>query len=102
MPVTGTHQPLSVERLGEFRPIFLQLPPENIALLKSLLESYDELGIVRTLDRKAGEVVILSLDCAGTDLDQLLHSLKPELNLVFRDVPPECNEDWLVASIEAE
>lgn len=92
----------SNKKTADFFPIFLNIPPENIVLLKALLESYDELGILRTLNRSTGDVVVLSLEDARLDLEQLLQSLKSQLNLRFLEEPPTWNEDWLLRSLENE
>ncbi len=38
--------------------IYLQLAPEKIDLLTRLIEAYNHLGIVSTLDRQKGKVVV--------------------------------------------
>ena len=94
-------------QLGEFRPVFLRLPPEKIVELKALLESYDELGVLRTLNRKTGVVVILTLSDLAETLDALLGSVTVELGLQ-RGTPEEfgladsLGEDWMVTALASE
>ena len=40
-------------------PIYLQLPPREIAYVKFLFESYEGVAVVRTLDRRAATLVVL-------------------------------------------
>jgi hypothetical protein len=86
---------------GDLRPIFIKIAPEDIVWLKSILESYEDLGIIRTLNRLKGEIVILALSDTVDDLHQLLLALQKETN--FRIIPPSamlCQEgmceDWLL------
>ena len=80
----------------DLTPIFLRLPPEHIAEFKFLLESYDELGILRTLNPERGEVVILAIPDSLATLHELLGTLKEELNLEIIPPPPSLETDWLV------
>ena len=79
-------------------PIFLRLAPNDIVYLKAILESYDELGVLRTLDQKTGDVVILSLPDLKTDLDGLLKSLANEINFTILAAAPgnQAPGDWLL------
>jgi hypothetical protein len=45
--------PLDVE------PIFLRVPREEIAYVKCVFESYDDVAVTRTLDRHAALLVVL-------------------------------------------
>ena len=78
-----------------FSPLFLKLPPENIVQLKFLLESYEGLGVLRTLNKRTGLVVVLALKDTRQDLESFIEDVTSELQLV-RIEPPE---DWDEASI---
>ena len=91
-----------MSHLGEFIGVYLNIPPENIALLKAILESYDELGIVRTIDKKRGDIVILSLEDMRTDLENLLASLSAELKLTPLDTPIDLGDDWFLSEVDAK
>ena len=82
---------------AELKPVFLKIAPEDIVYLKSILESYEELGIIRTLNRLTGEVVILALEDTEKPLLEMLEALKGEID--FRIVPPPDipSEDWLLS-----
>jgi hypothetical protein len=76
---------------------YLKIPPANIAQFKFLIESYDGLGIVRTLNRLSGEVVVLAPRDTASTVDALLTSIKNELELQILPAPEAENEDWLLA-----
>lgn len=78
-------------------PIFIKLPTENIVMLKFLLESYEGLGILRTLDPQTGEVVILSLSSTAATVRELLTKLTDELKLRIVPAPEDLKGDWLLA-----
>ena len=62
-------------------PVFLKVTPEDIVRLKFVLESYEHLGVLRTLRRDDGIVVILGVLDTARDLEALLHSLENELRM---------------------
>ncbi|OVE80296.1 hypothetical protein BVY02_00740 [bacterium J17] len=80
----------------QLRPIFLKLPPDNIVQLKFTLESYEGLGILRTLDSDTGEVVILALEDTLADVESLLESIKGELGMRKIEAPESLEGDWLL------
>jgi hypothetical protein len=41
-------------------PIYLDLPPREIAYVKFVFESYEGVAVVRTLDRQAATLVVLA------------------------------------------
>lgn len=85
----------------QFSPLFLKLPPERIGELKFILESYDGLGIIRTLNRKTGSVVILALRDTRASVDGLIESLSEEMSIRVVPPPEGVTEDWLVTSLAA-
>jgi len=46
-------------RVTDVVPIYLALPPREIAYVKFVFESYEGVAVVRTLDRHAAHVVVL-------------------------------------------
>jgi hypothetical protein len=86
------------QNVEEMSPIFLRISPNDIVYLKAILESYDELGVLRTLDQKTGDVVILSLPGLRADLEGLLASLSNEISFTILDSAPgnQAPGDWLV------
>ena len=84
----------------QLQPIFLKLPPENIVRLKSLIESYEALAEMRTLNPQTGEIVLLALGDTAATLQQLVASVAEELHI--REIPqPDVAEtnDWLLKEI---
>ena len=77
-------------------PIFLTIASEDIVYLKSILESYEELGIIRTLNKDRGEIVILALPDTKHELLALLESLRDDLTFRITPPPPDAGEDWLL------
>lgn len=82
---------------SDLAPIFLKLPPQKIVYLKFILESYEGLGELRTLNSNSGEVVILAIRETKENLDQLLNSLKQELSLCQILPPYSMKGDWLLS-----
>ena len=103
-PSTELRSENQVKLRSEFVPVFLQLLPKDIVYLKGILESYDELGVLRTLDVKSGSVVILAIADLKPELDKLLDALHGELDFKLVSSPPDWDEgremmgDWLVDS----
>jgi len=84
-------------QIDDLNPVFIKIALEDIVYLKAILEGYEELGVIRTLNRLAGEIVILSPASMAPDLNLLLEALKSEIN--FRIIPPpkDICEDWLLS-----
>ncbi|HHW61850.1 MAG TPA: DUF4911 domain-containing protein [Syntrophomonadaceae bacterium] len=55
--------------------IYLQLAPEKIDLLTRLIEAYNHLGIVSTLDRQKGKVVVRVTPDTYHDVYKILQHL---------------------------
>ena len=81
------------------RPIFLKLPPDNIVTLKFTLESYEGLGILRTINPQTGEVVVLALQDTVQTVEELIDSVADELSLRRVAAPENANADWLMDTI---
>src|SRR5512133_1516509 len=57
-------------------PIYLLTPPEHIAYVKFIFESYEEVGIIRTADRKKAIIVLLAMDDFLDTARSILDALK--------------------------
>ncbi len=81
-------------------PIFLEVAPEQIAYWKFLFESYQELAIVRTLDRKKAVIVVLAMQDFLPDVRRILEEACPYTGA--REVAPPANlsGDWLLSELE--
>ena len=82
--------------------IYLETPPEHIAYLKFIFESYEEIGIIRTIDRKKAIIVLLVMDDFAETAQEILNSLKHEVP--FRKVlrPVDSSQDWLMTELATE
>jgi hypothetical protein len=82
--------------------IYMETLPEYIAYVKFIFESYEEVGIIRTVDRKKAIIVLLAMDDFLVAARGILESLKGEIPL--REVPPpaDSGDDWLMAELAAE
>ncbi len=82
----------------ELIPVFIKLPVEHIVSIQFLIESYEGIGIVRTLDRHKGEIVVLALPDTISVLTNLLDSLADDLSLRVVPPPDSLKDDWLLSS----
>ena len=82
---------------SDLAPIFLTVALEDIVYLKSILESYEELGIIRTLNKARGEIVILALKDTESELLALLESIRSEMSFRITPPPEGMAEDWLLS-----
>lgn len=96
-------------------PVFVRVAPEQIVYLKFILESYEDLGVVRTLNASSGDLVVLALESTHEDTTALLQALSREIPLQLIDPrmvslgpdgpAPELRSlegDWLLAEYAAE
>ena len=82
--------------------IFLRIPRGDIAFIKFLFESYEEVAIVRTLDRHLAIVVVL---VCGDFVDVARGILASAHEMIeFREIPPpiDTGEDWLMKLMQAD
>lgn len=83
---------------GQLVAFFLRLPADRIVELNFLIESYDGVGVVRTLDAGRGEVVVLaSQDMAG-EMQMVLSSIADSLDIHPIPTPASVESDWLLCS----
>lgn len=62
--------------------IHARLAPENIDMLSKIIEAYEHLGIVSTLDQDTGLVLIRSTEDTCADLLEILSNLPFPLEIV--------------------
>lgn len=87
---------------GRLETVFLRLAPVDIAFLKFLFESYEEVAIVRTVDRRAAILVVLIVpDYVGV-AREILRSARDVVT--FEEIPPpaDSGEDWLMTLMNDE
>lgn len=83
----------SVELDEHARAIFLQLPPSDVVLLQALIESYEGVATVRTIDLKRSLVCVVTTASLLETTCQLLEGLKPTVRWLA--VPPPAESDYI-------
>ena len=86
----------------ELQAIFLATPPEHIAYVKFIFESYEEVGIIRTVDRKRAVIVLLAVEDFVDVARAILDSLKQEVPLAEIPRPADVSDDWLMSELPKE
>lgn len=71
--------------------ILINIDKKDIVYLNSIIDSYEGLAIMRTVDRKNGNVVIYTTEKNEDTLMNLLNSLKQE-GVLFDIIMKEKNE----------
>ncbi|HWP59870.1 MAG TPA: DUF4911 domain-containing protein [Candidatus Acidoferrales bacterium] len=79
--------------------IYLELSPEDIAYVKFVVESYEGVGIVRTVDRKKAVIVLLATESFLPTARQLADALKKEVPLSEVPRPADLPDDWLMREL---
>lgn len=64
--------------MSAFIPLFYKISPNKIVTVKQVLESYDGLGLLRTLDPKEGFVVILTVSDMSAHVKEVMSELEAE------------------------
>lgn len=77
-------------------PIYIRMPEAEIVLLKFILESYEGLGILRTLNSDLAEVVILAMEDTVDEVHKILDALSGEISLEIISCPENLDNDWLM------
>lgn len=83
-------------------PIYLEIRPQDIAYIKFILESYEEVGIIRTVERKKAVIVLLAVEDFIETAHALLKSLQQEITLIEIPPPPNLSDDWLMTELATE
>ena len=79
--------------------IFMETRPEHIAYVKFILESYEEVGIIRTVNRRTAVLVLLAMpDFVGVARG-ILASIQRDIPLREIPRPTEAEDDWLMAEL---
>jgi len=88
--------------MTEVVPIFLRVDPRDIAMVKFLFESYEGVGIVRTLDRREAIVVALVVPDFLDVAREIVSWLEREATCVEVTAPPDVSGDWLLDALQGE
>ena len=76
-------------------PIYLRLPPHEIAYVKFVFESYETVAVVRTLDRRAATLVVLVVPDFADAARAAIAALVAEGACEETGPPPGFDGDWL-------
>lgn len=78
---------------------FLRVKREDIAMIKFVFEAYEEVGIVRTVDRYEAVIFILIAPDFSWVAEGIIESLHTQLD--FEDIPrpDHLGDDWLLQYI---
>ena len=77
------------------RAIFLELPPSDVVLLQALIESYEGVATVRTIDLKRSLVCVVTTASLLDTTISVLEGLKPTVR--WRAVSAPAGEDFLAS-----
>lgn len=78
--------------------IYLRIQREDVALMKFVLESYEGIAIVRTIDRKRATVVVLAMPDLIQHVRAVLESLREHMD--WHEIPPpQEQDDWLMQKV---
>ncbi len=90
---------LTEARGGGVIPLYLRIAPQDIAYVKFLIESYEEIGLVRTVDRHKAVIVFLIAEDFQADaravVDEVLRTIECA---VLPDAPAD-PDDWLMKEL---
>jgi hypothetical protein len=86
----------------DLQPIYLLTPPEHIAYVKFIFESYEEVGIIRTVDRKKAVIVLLAVKDFIDVARNIVEGLKWEVPLEQISRPADMSDDWLMMELAKE
>ena len=81
-------------------PLYMRVAPVDIALIKFLFESYEEVGIVRTIDRHTAVIVVLVASDFLADARAILDELQAKRLCQEEPAPPADGDDWLMREID--
>ena len=84
------------------REFYLEVAAAHIAYIKFIFESYEEVGIIRTVDRKKAIIVLLAMNDFVAVARAILESLEREIPLREIARPANVQDDWFMAELAAE
>jgi len=82
--------------------IYLKVKPQDIAYIKFIFESYDGVGIIRTVDRKKAIIVLLVVDDLLPIGRRILESLVQDMPLEEIAEPADMSDDWFMRELSTE
>ena len=88
--------------MSDLHDIYLELSPAHIAYVKFIFESYEEIGIIRTVDNHKAIVVLLAMKDFLATAREILKSLSQDIPLQEIPRPTDMKDDWFMAELIAE
>ena len=79
--------------------IYLRVCVQEIGFIKSILESYDCVGIIRTVDRDRGIIVAMVASDFVSEAWHILESIRGETKWTQISPPDNLADDWLMKEI---
>ena len=92
---------------NKLSPIAVFINPSEIVVFKFILESYEGLAELRTLNSQIGKILLLATEDTKEDAMSLLESLKEQLSLAIapedkiKEFMQGEDEDWLTKELDA-
>lgn len=83
----------------EAHEIYLQVQPEDIAYIQAVFESYEGVGIIRTVDRKKAVIALLVVEDFLATARSILAALEKDIPLAEIARPADLGEDWLLQEL---
>jgi len=83
----------------DLQEIYLEIAPEHIAYIKFIFESYEEVGIIRTVDRKKSIIVLLAMPDFVDAARAIIDSLKLDIPLAEIPRPADLTDDWFMVEL---
>ena len=78
------------------------MPPEHIAYVKFIFESYEEIGIIRTVERRKAIIVLLAMPDFVDIARDVLESIKKDVPLLEICRPADTEDYWLMAELSLQ
>ena len=88
-----------MEMAMDLQDIYLEIAPEHIAYVKFIFESYEEIGIIRTVDRQKAIIVLLAMTDFVDTAHKIIDSLKQDIPLAEIARPADMTDDWFMLEL---
>ncbi len=83
---------LPEERRNQLVEKYYRLQAKDLALFKFILEGYEGLAMVTTIDRQAAVIKICSTKDFSGELDEIITAVRDEFSLArFEPLGPQCS-----------
>lgn len=79
--------------------VYLRVRPEDIAYIKFIVESYEFVGVTRTVNREKAIIGVYLAPDFAAEGEGMLRSIEREISVERVPRPREIPEDWLAAAL---